>query len=164
MAEACGRQARSDALPYRRRGRQNREWRTECPGYGSCCCLPPARAPHSRRRWEGSPRRFHGSIGKAGGEQHHDGIETHEQRSEEHTSELKSLMRISNADFCLKKKKIKLKSENETKLERIIQNTNYKKSNLMTPLDKLKNKLMTINKIYNNKEGNKSNNIYIVTK
>src|SRR3546814_12656168 len=76
MAEACGRQARSDALPYRRRGRQNREWRTECPGYGSCCCLPPARAPHSRRRWEGSTRRFHGSIGKAGGEQHHDGIET----------------------------------------------------------------------------------------
>src|SRR3546814_7819461 len=26
-------------------------------------------------------------------------------RSEEHTSELQSLMRISNADFCLKKKK-----------------------------------------------------------
>src|SRR3546814_10144926 len=27
-------------------------------------------------------------------------------RSEEHTSELQALMRISNADFCLKKKKI----------------------------------------------------------
>src|SRR3546814_9840209 len=29
----------------------------------------------------------------------------HELRSEEHTSELQSLMRISYADFCLKKKK-----------------------------------------------------------
>src|SRR3546814_2910867 len=29
-------------------------------------------------------------------------------RSEEHTSELQSLMRISYADFCLKKKKYKL--------------------------------------------------------
>src|SRR3546814_9861304 len=29
-------------------------------------------------------------------------------RSEEHTSELQSLMRISYADFCLKKKKIEL--------------------------------------------------------
>src|SRR3546814_6011550 len=30
---------------------------------------------------------------------------SHLRRSEEHTSELQSLMRISNADFCLKKKK-----------------------------------------------------------
>src|SRR3546814_4269191 len=32
--------------------------------------------------------------------------ETNESRSEEHTSELQSLMRISYAGFCLKKKKI----------------------------------------------------------
>src|SRR3546814_6930494 len=32
---------------------------------------------------------------------------THKGRSEEHTSELQSLMRISYAVFCLKKKKIK---------------------------------------------------------
>src|SRR3546814_2907725 len=32
-------------------------------------------------------------------------------RSEEHTSELQSLMRISYAVFCLKKKKIKLKNK-----------------------------------------------------
>src|SRR3546814_7932201 len=32
------------------------------------------------------------------------------QRSEEHTSELQSLMRISYAVFCLKKKKLKTKS------------------------------------------------------
>src|SRR3546814_9613146 len=36
----------------------------------------------------------------------------HHQRSEEHTSELQSLMRISYAVFCLKKKKINLKHIN----------------------------------------------------
>src|SRR3546814_6359674 len=36
-------------------------------------------------------------------------------RSEEHTSELQSLMRISYAVFCLKKKKINQKKENERK-------------------------------------------------
>src|SRR3546814_6867804 len=41
-------------------------------------------------RWHGSPYRF----GR-----------THQHRSEEHTSELQSLMRISYAVFCLKKKK-----------------------------------------------------------
>src|SRR3546814_1275614 len=35
-------------------------------------------------------------------------------RSEEHTSELQSLMRISYAVFCLKKKKIKDNNENAT--------------------------------------------------
>src|SRR3546814_8982650 len=34
-------------------------------------------------------------------------------RSEEHTSELQSLMRISYAVFCLKKKKTKKKSQNK---------------------------------------------------
>src|SRR3546814_5229185 len=37
-------------------------------------------------------------------------------RSEEHTSELKSLMRISYADFCLKKKKVKSKDNNDAEL------------------------------------------------
>src|SRR3546814_10541875 len=36
-------------------------------------------------------------------------------RSEEHTSELQSLMRISYAVFCLKKKKIKNKQKQHTK-------------------------------------------------
>src|SRR3546814_4733144 len=36
-------------------------------------------------------------------------------RSEEHTSELQSLMRISYAVFCLKKKKTKNKKKNYTK-------------------------------------------------
>src|SRR3546814_9791126 len=38
--------------------------------------------------------------------QHKFGGETHAYRSEEHTSELQSLMRISYAVFCLKKKNI----------------------------------------------------------
>src|SRR3546814_3786245 len=36
------------------------------------------------------------------------------QRSEEHTSELQSLMRISYAVFCLKKKKHKTKTQDNT--------------------------------------------------
>src|SRR3546814_7555892 len=42
-------------------------------------------------------------------------------RSEEHTSELQSLMRISYAVFCLKKKITKLKTNNQY----VIQNTKY---------------------------------------
>src|SRR3546814_10289236 len=38
-------------------------------------------------------------------------------RSEEHTSELQSLMRISYAVFCLKKKTILKRSNNKTTLE-----------------------------------------------
>src|SRR3546814_10074876 len=38
-----------------------------------------------------------------------DGFDAGERRSEEHTSELQSLMRISYAVFCLKKKNTKMK-------------------------------------------------------
>src|SRR3546814_6523523 len=44
---------------------------------------------------------------------HHQGVER-EGRSEEHTSELQSLMRISYAVFCLKKKKTHTESNNIT--------------------------------------------------
>src|SRR3546814_2214421 len=45
-------------------------------------------------------------------------------RSEEHTSELQSLMRISYAVFCLKKKKKKKKKENkENNIQHITYNT-----------------------------------------
>src|SRR3546814_4686448 len=40
------------------------------------------------------------------------------ERSEEHTSELQSLMRISYAVFCLKKKKTKTKKLNYTRIHR----------------------------------------------
>src|SRR3546814_3203541 len=43
-----------------------------------------------------------------------------ENRSEEHTSELQSLMRISYAVFCLKKKTKKLQAKIHNKTERII--------------------------------------------
>src|SRR3546814_7882152 len=45
-------------------------------------------------------------------------------RSEEHTSELQSLMRISYAVFCLKKKKIRSQrsNENTSELKSIIKN------------------------------------------
>src|SRR3546814_3387645 len=52
---------------------------------------------------------------KAGGGQNEEGLGGARNRSEEHTSELQSLMRISYAVFCLKKKKthtlLKLKSQ-----------------------------------------------------
>src|SRR3546814_7332914 len=43
-------------------------------------------------------------------------VDRHERRSEEHTSELQSLMRISYAVFCLKKKK---KKKNERRQHQI---------------------------------------------
>src|SRR3546814_8288536 len=41
-------------------------------------------------------------------------LESHEKRSEEHTSELQSLMRHSYAVFCLKKKKSKQTNTHKT--------------------------------------------------
>src|SRR3546814_8193078 len=46
-------------------------------------------------------------------------------RSEEHTSELQSLMRISYAVFCLKKKKIYNNTDNITQLNDIQRKDNY---------------------------------------
>src|SRR3546814_9570775 len=40
-------------------------------------------------------------------------------RSEEHTSELQSLMRISYAVFCLKKKKMKNQHQNQNQKDRL---------------------------------------------
>src|SRR3546814_10625789 len=48
-------------------------------------------------------------------------------RSEEHTSELQSLMRISYAVFCLKKKK-KTQNQNESTLSKYTANTNHHKT------------------------------------
>src|SRR3546814_6881851 len=58
-----------------------------------------ARADRSVRRRRAAL--LHGGDGKPG--------PRHQDRSEEHTSELQSLMRISYAVFCLKKKNSKLK-------------------------------------------------------
>src|SRR3546814_7247009 len=53
-----------------------------------------------------TPAKRHGLAPPAPGEQAEHREREH-QRSEEHTSELQSLMRISYAVFCLKKKNIK---------------------------------------------------------
>src|SRR3546814_6507997 len=49
-----------------------------------------------------------------------------QQRSEEHTSELQSLMRISYAVFCLKKKKNNNKHQNhQTELKTVVYKTTH---------------------------------------
>src|SRR3546814_1758730 len=70
----------------------------------------PGRILSSIRRPQGHPdRRGHDDPdpGFTDRDQHHAGQQArpHHRRSEEHTSELQSLMRISYAVFCLKKKK-----------------------------------------------------------
>src|SRR3546814_6505950 len=83
----------------------------------------PLRAErHSSRRWlqrlhavdQPARRRHQRREVLLGGVR--DPIQQRPRRSEEHTSELQSLMRISYAVFCLKKKKTKIKhSKKETK-------------------------------------------------
>src|SRR3546814_9231783 len=50
-------------------------------------------------------RRLRGQLSEASRQGTAPGVTSAQQRSEEHTSELQSLMRISYAVFCLKKKK-----------------------------------------------------------
>src|SRR3546814_4691795 len=54
--------------------------------------------------------------GRAGREDPRTGPEDERGRSEEHTSELQSLMRISYAVFCLKKKNEKNQRQHQTKM------------------------------------------------
>src|SRR3546814_7355039 len=72
------------------RGRRRPLWRRSGAGRGRGAAVPPPRPPprfhHTERLWHA--------------ERHDRG----RHRSEEHTSELQSLMRISYAVFCLKKK------------------------------------------------------------
>src|SRR3546814_10502354 len=69
------------------------------------------------------PRGIEGQDGGAGGVvQGKDGIQL---RSEEHTSELQSLMRISYAVFCLKKKKKNINMTRETTNIKTNNNTIY---------------------------------------
>src|SRR3546814_6923443 len=57
----------------------------------------------------GAPGGVHGQVGPAGGPRQDRALPGHPHaRSEEHTSELQSLMRISYAVFCLKKTKYKI--------------------------------------------------------
>src|SRR3546814_5266477 len=58
------------------------------------------------------------------------------QRSEEHTSELQSLMRISYAVFCLKKKKNKKRRYTKLCLQHTKHTTQLQKTNERGPLSK----------------------------
>src|SRR3546814_1966567 len=68
----------------------------------------------------------HGSVAGEGDQQIDIGCE--EQRSEEHTSELQSLMRISYAVFCLKKKKKHKKTKKIIKNQTNTPNTTFYKN------------------------------------
>src|SRR3546814_1112356 len=63
-------------------------------------------------------------------------------RSEEHTSELQSLMRISYAVFCLKKKKTKINRKKTSDIQTNIEYTTY----IQTTYIKLKIKEENANK------------------
>src|SRR3546814_8677107 len=90
--------------------------------------LPPVGRRRSRRDHEAfRPRR-----GRRRGLHAADRHAQRQSRSEEHTSELQSLMRISYAVFCLKKKKEKYKTNKyqvQTKMKHITQTEN---TNTMT--------------------------------
>src|SRR3546814_1281694 len=68
------------------------------------CCPDPVGAPALRMggRRRAVPRQLLSRDGGAGGSKP---VRARHRRSEEHTSELQSLMRISYAVFCLNKKK-----------------------------------------------------------
>src|SRR3546814_8634445 len=77
-------------------------------GEGDALSIPDLAggAAHARRRRHGRGMRTRPGRAPAGARRREPpGIDDRRRRSEEHTSELQSLMRISYAVFCLKKKK-----------------------------------------------------------
>src|SRR3546814_6638769 len=89
------RSTRTDTLfPYTTLFRSPADsWNTIAAPNVTNAAMPARPTPMARPR---APEREHGRVAAV--------VEDH--RSEEHTSELQSLMRISYAVFCLKKKKI----------------------------------------------------------
>src|SRR3546814_10313191 len=88
MIRRTPRSARTDTLfPYPTLFRSHRKV--------DVAALARLLAAHQGRKDAGRRHRGGGIVG---------GLETRDRRSEEHTSELQSLMRISYAVFCLKKK------------------------------------------------------------
>src|SRR3546814_10258423 len=88
-----------------------------------CSCKPPML---SGRRWSMLDAPSAGRRGRS--PKPLEIRDLHSARSEEHTSELQSLMRISYAVFCLKKKKKKRqKTENNGRTTKIEQKQYYKK-------------------------------------
>src|SRR3546814_1858187 len=81
--------------------------RDAAPALRRQTCPLDGRAPPGGWQSRSLSPRGEGDIGGVG-----DRLVDRRQRSEEHTSELQSLMRISYAVFCLNKKKIKIHDEN----------------------------------------------------
>src|SRR3546814_8730576 len=116
------RSTRTDTLfPYttlfRSRGRRPAEFgRTDAGGGAGAAAGRAADRLHRRRRL---PVRLHHPVARP------DRARRHPQgRSEEHTSELQSLMRISYAVFCLKKKRKQNRNSTDSKLKRTHSNLN----------------------------------------
>src|SRR3546814_10771899 len=80
-----------------------RHWQHQVGALGDHAEIADWRPP-DYRAWRLVERRLL-NPGSTGGEAWHLALVPEDPRSEEHTSELQSLMRISYAVFCLKKKK-----------------------------------------------------------
>src|SRR3546814_3636822 len=83
------RRGRTDLQVIQRIQNLSGEWQAICPPTSRCPTISTLCWPNRRRSLPARRARWHW------------------RRSEEHTSELQSLMRISYAVFCLKKKRIK---------------------------------------------------------
>src|SRR3546814_3553292 len=112
------RSTRTDTLfPYTTLFRSRRPPSTSGPGCGHGRVPPTGGTPPETLRRARSPR----SCGSCAPSRRRSG------RSEEHTSELQSLMRISYAVFCLKKKKHRNKQDNNVTKEYTTRQSNNTK-------------------------------------
>src|SRR3546814_7424339 len=114
------RSTRTDTLvPYTTLFRSQRTWQRGGARVERVDAIPTDRHAVGRVVGQARQRRHEGRPGQrgeaAGGQarQHDASAQARTRRSEEHTSELQSLMRISYAVFCLKKKKNKTKPDTE---------------------------------------------------
>src|SRR3546814_1776268 len=99
------RSARAPPPPARASPRSRRSYCRHCRGKRGSSSARALR--DDKRRQAASRRRSAYGRGENPEEPHADNRTAPERRSEEHTSELQSLMRTSYAVFCLKKKKPK---------------------------------------------------------
>src|SRR3546814_3544176 len=115
------------------------DWSSDVCSSDLCCGVVPSR---QRARHEPIPGDRHGSFhstalfradhsGRAGLDWAVPGRRRKHARSEEHTSELQSLMRISYAVFCLKKKKNTRISDLKTLLSHLTKKTTSPTTELM---------------------------------
>src|SRR3546814_3728163 len=89
--------------------------------------LPAVGLRHLADLWRAAARarRERGRLLAAADRAHLPAPSVHARRSEEHTSELQSLMRISYAVFCLKKKKTNRKINTKETNYQNVQHTTY---------------------------------------